>query len=418
MTDQTEKPYEILLKNGHVIDPANQIDRPMDVAIQKGRIAAVAPAIPAQEAAQVVDLSGLYITPGILDIHTHVYQYRYPVSGGITCIDADAHMLASGVTTTVDVGSVGWKNFNDFMEFTIARAKVRILVMINIAANGMADTVSEQTMADMQPQVAASVALAYPDIIVGVKTAHYWTQLPWDDHHLPWASVERGVEAGELCGKPVMVDFWPRPPERSYPDLLLKKLRPGDIHTHVFAQQFPIVNKAGKVNDFMFAARQRGILFDVGHGAGSFWFRNAVPAFQDGFPPDTISTDLHTGSVLGMAYSMQNTMSKFLCMGMPLQEVIWRSTSRPAELIRRPELGTLTPGAEADVAVFEVHERKPGSEQRFSYMDCGRARLTGNYKLECRLTLRAGQVLFDPSGLAMPEWVDAPAPYWVNPSEK
>jgi dihydroorotase len=361
-----------------------------------------------------VDVSGLYVTPGILDIHTHVYQYRVPKEGGITCIDPDAHMLASGVTTTVDVGSVGWKNFSDFMEYTVARAKVRVLAMINIAANGMADTISEQTMADMQPRVAASVALAYPDLIVGIKTAHYWTQHPWDDDHLPWASVERGVEAGELCGKPVMVDFWPRPPERSYPDLLLKKLRPGDIHTHVFAQQFPIVNKAGKVNDFMFEARQGGILFDVGHGAGSFWFRNAVPAFKDGFPPDTISTDLHTGSVLGMACSMQNTMSKFLCMGMPLQEVIWRSTSRAAELIRRPELGTLSPGAEADLAVFELHARKSG----FGYMDCGRAKLTGDYRLECRLTLRAGQTLFDPTGLTMPEWVDAPTPYWVNPTEK
>lgn len=410
---------DLLIKGGRVIDPANGVDGLFDVAVVNGKIAQVAKTIPPETAARVVDASGQVVTPGILDIHTHVFQYRpLPNSGGLGAVHADAHLFSSGVTTTVDAGTIGWKNFADFMENTVAGSKVRILSFINIAANGMADSVSEQTMGDMQPQVAASLALAYPEQIVGIKAAHYWTQLPWDERHLPWASVERAVEAGELCGKPVMVDFWPRPPERSYPDLILKKLRPGDIHTHVFAQQFPIVEKNGnaspytRVNPFMFEARQRGVLFDLGHGAGSFWFRNAAPAFRDGFPPDTLSTDLHMGSINGPALSMQQCMSKFLNMGMPLPEVIWRSTSRPAELIRRPELGTLSLGAEADLAIFKLHQ---GS---FSFSDCGRARLSGSQKLECVFTLRAGEVVFDPSGMSMPEWVDAPAAYWVNPSEK
>jgi dihydroorotase len=207
-----------------------------------------------------------------------------------------------------------------------------------------------------------------------------------------------------------MVDFWPRPPERPYPDLILKKLRPGDIHTHVFAQQFPVVGADGKTSDFLFEARERGVLFDLGHGAGSFWFRNAVPAFRDGFPPDTLSTDLHMGSINGPALSMQNVMSKFLNIGMPLPEVIWRSTQRAAEVIRRPELGTLSPGAEADLAVFKLLEGK------FGFIDCGKARLSGTQKLECVFTLRAGQVVFDPGGMSMPEWPQAPAPYWVNPA--
>ena len=402
--------YDLLLHGGRVIDPANQIDGLQDIAIKDGKIALVAPGISKSEAAQCVGVSGLVVTPGILDIHTHVYTFRSSSSNYVEGVNADAHLLASGVTTTVDVGTAGWQHFLDFKENIIDRAKVRILALINIARCGMVDASSEQNITDMQPGVAASLAQAYPDIIVGIKTAHYWTKEPFDALHPPWASVERAVEAGELCGLPVMVDFWPRLPERPYPELILSKLRPGDIHTHVFAQQFPIVNDKGKVNDFMFAARERGVIFDLGHGAGSFWFRNAVPAFKDGFPPDSLSTDLHMGNINGPVLSMQLTMSKFLSMGMPLVEVVQRSTTNPARYISRPELGTLSPGAEADVAVFRLLE---GS---FSFADCGKARMDGQYRLECQLTLRHGQVAFDPFGLSMPTWEQAPAPYWVNPS--
>lgn len=404
------EPFDLLLKGGWVIDLANAIDGPMDVAIRAGKIARVAGGMDPASAAQCVDVSGLYVTPGILDIHTHVYPFRPRAKSEVESVNADAHLLASGVTTTVDVGTAGWQDFMDFKEHFIDRSKVRILAMVNIARGGMVEAESEQRMADMDPRLAADVALAFPQVVVGIKTAHYWTKDPWDAEHLPWASVERAVEAGERCGKPVMVDFWPRPPERPYPQLILEKLRPGDIHTHVFAQQFPIINEQGRVNGFLFAARRRGVIFDLGHGAASFWFRNAVRAFRDGFPPDTISTDLHMANINGPVLSMQQTMSKFLAMGMPLAEVIRRSTVAPAQVIGRPELGTLSPGAEADVAVF----RK--LEGTFSYADCGRARLTGSGRLECVLTLRAGQVVFDPAGYSMPEWEQAPAPYWVNPA--
>ncbi len=402
--------FDILLQGGRVIDPANGVDSLQDVAIKDGKIARVAPGISKSEAAQSVDVSGLVVTPGIVDIHTHVYTFRPSSKNYVEGVNADAHLLASGVTTTVDVGTAGWQHFLDFKENIIDQAKVRILALINIARGGMVDSNSEQNIADMQPTVAASLAQAYPEIILGIKTAHYWTKDPFDALHPPWASVERAVEAGELCGLPVMVDFWPRLPERPYPELILNKLRPGDIHTHVFAQQFPIVNAAGKVNDFMVDARQRGVIFDLGHGAGSFWFRNAVPAFKDGFPPDSISTDLHMGNINGPVQSMQLTMSKFLSMGMPLAEVIQRSTINPAREIRRPELGSLSPGAEADVAVFRL------LEGNFSFADCGKARMDGQYRLECALTLRAGKVVFDPGGLSMPAWEQAPAPYWVNPT--
>lgn len=401
--------FDLLLKGGRVIDPANTINGTMDVGIAAGKIARLAASIPPEEAAQTLDVAGLYVTPGILDVHTHVYLFRTSAKSYVEGVNADAHLFPAGVTTTVDAGTAGWKMFWDFKEAIIDRAKVRILAFLNIASNGMMDAESEQTVADMNPQVVASMVQAYPDILVGIKTAHYWTNKPWDALHPPWASVERAVQAGELCGKPVMVDFWPRPPERPYPDLILNKLRPGDIHTHVFAQQFPILSADGKANDFLFAARQRGVRFDLGHGAGSFWFRNAVPALRDGFSPDTISTDLHMGNINGPVSSMLNTMSKCLCMGMPLEEVIQRSTSLPAQLIGRPELGMLSTGAGADVAVFKL------LEGTFGYTDCGKAKMIGSQKLECQLTLRAGQIVYDPNGMSLPLWEQAPEPYWKMP---
>jgi len=402
--------YDLLLTGGHLLDPANHIDKPMDLAVLDGKVAGVEPAIDPNQAARVVDVSGLIVTPGILDIHTHVYPFKPSSKSYVESVHADAHLLASGVTTTVDAGTAGWEHFLDFKEGTIDRMKVRILAFLNIARSGMVDASSEQNPAHLDPQIAASLVKAYPEILIGIKTAHYWTRDPWDSVHTPWASVDKAIEAAELCGRPVMVDFWPRPPERPYPDLILEKLRPGDFHTHVFAQQFPVLDASGKVSDFMFAARQRGVLFDLGHGAASFWFRKAAPAIQGGFTPDTISTDLHMANINGPVLSMQQTMSKVLNMGVPLPEVIQRSTSIPARLIGHPELGSLSLGAEADIAVFQLHQG------RFTFADCGGARLSGSQNLECRLTLRRGEIVFNPSGLGMPEWQSAPPAYWQMPA--
>ncbi|MEZ4611581.1 MAG: amidohydrolase family protein [Caldilineaceae bacterium] len=251
----------------------------------------------------------------------------------------------------------------------------------------------------------------YPDVCVGVKTAHYWT-LPWDAEHPPWAAVDRAIQAADLCGKPVMYDFWPRPPERSYQELILEKARPGDIHTHVYAQQFPVVDDAGMPTPWMHEARARGVIFDVGHGAGSFWFRNGYRAIQNGFPPDSISTDLHTGNVHWAVVDMLTTMSKILNCGMSLYDVVKCSTVNPANEIGHPELGHLSVGAEADIAVLR---QRTGE---FSYIDCGRAKLTGDRKLECAMTVRAGNIVYDPGGLSLPEWTDAPPAYWVIPDRQ
>jgi dihydroorotase len=242
--------------------------------------------------------------------------------------------------------------------------------------------------------------------VVGIKTAHYWTSLPFDDLHPAWESVEKSVEAGNKCDMPVMVDFWPRPPVRSYSELILEKLRPGDIHTHVYARQFPVVDDDGNVEPYMFKARERGIWFDLGHGAASFWYRNGARAIANGFGPDSISTDLHMGNIIGPVFSMQDTMSKCMAMGMSLEDVIYRSTVTPAQAIHRPELGTLSIGAEADVAVLDLQKGL------FPLQDCGYTRIDAQERLKCRLTLRAGKIIYDRDARTVPKWEDARPEYW------
>ncbi len=392
--------YDLLLIGGHVIDPANQINQQMDVAIKAGRIAAVAEGIDHALAEKVIDVTGNYVTPGLIDIHVHVYHTREPETLSVI---ADHHSFRSGVTTVVDTGTAGAKHFLHFKRTVMDLSKTRIFAYINIVKSGMLGDF-EQDIDEMDPELAAATVLAYPDQCVGIKTAHYWTYQPFDDRHPPWAAVDLAVEAAEICGKPLMVDFWPRE-GRSYADMLAK-LRPGDIHTHMYAQQFDILDENNQPLPFMRNARERGIIFDLGHGAGSFWWRKAIPAYENGFGPDSISTDLHIGNVNGVVFDMITTMSKILSMGMPLEEVIYRSTVTPANEIGHPELGNLSVGAEADVAVIR-HD-----EGHFGYTDCGPAKMIGTQKLTCQLTLRAGQIVYDVDGLSMPVWIDAPPAYW------
>src|SRR5437588_12357482 len=407
--------YDLLLKGGHVIDPANHLDAVMDVAVLKDKIAAVEKDIPASQGGKVVNASGLYVTPGLIDIHFHIGHGGAPLNWFTP--EARAHIgplgipadlaLQSGVTTLVDAGTAGAETFLQEKEEIIDHAKVRVLAFLNIVANGMNGGL-EQTVDQMDPKRCAETIRKYPDILIGVKTAHYWTEDPWDPEHTPWAAVDRAEECAKTANVPVMFDFWPRPPERSYAELILKKARPGDIHTHVFAQQFPIILPDGKLNPIMTEARQRGVIFDVGHGAGSFWFRNAVPAMKQGFVPDSMSSDLHTGNY--RVLSMAEVMSKFLAMGEPLQDLVQRATVNPAREILHPELGTLSVGRDADIAVFEQ------LRGNFGYTDCGYAKLNGNVKLVARMTVRAGRILYDPSGLSMIEWEKARPQYFNTPT--
>lgn len=405
--------YDLLLKGGHVIDPANHIDAVMDVAVSGGKIAAVEKDIPATSVGKVVDVSGLYVTPGLIDIHYHIGFGGAPLNWFDP--EARAHeeplaipadlALQSGVTTIVDAGTSGAETFLQEKERVLDHAKVRVLAFLNIVANGMMGGL-EQSLDEMDVKRCSDMINKYPNLIVGVKTAHYWTEQPWDAEHTPWAAVDRAIACAQATNRPVMFDFWPRP-DRTYSDLILKKARPGDIHTHVFAQQFPIILPDGKLNPIMLEARQRGVIFDVGHGAGSFWFRNAVPAAKQGFLPDSISTDLHSGNYTILSYD--DVISKFRAMGVPLDDLIKRSTVNPANEIHHPELGTLSVGKDADIAVLqELHGK-------FGYTDCGFARMEGDVRVMARMTVRAGRILYDPSGLSMVEWEKARAQYFTSP---
>jgi dihydroorotase len=411
--------YDLLLKGGHVIDPANHIDRIMDVAVDAGKIAAVQSDISANEARKVVDATGLYVTPGLIDIHVHVGQGGAPLDWFSPSaplhlaplkIPADLN-LASGVTTIVDAGTSGADTFLAEKEEVIDRSQIRVLAWLNIVANGMNGGL-EQDLDQMNVDRCAETIHKYRKYIVGVKTAHYWTVKPWDAEHSPWVGVDRAEACGREADVPIMVDFFPRPPERPYSDLILKKMRPGDIHTHVFAQQFPIVLPGGKVNPIMWEARKRGVIFDVGHGSASFWWRNAAPAIQQGFQPDSISTDIHEGNLHQFVLSFDNVASKFLAMGESLEDVIRQSTVNPAREIHRPDLGTLSVGSVADIAVLQL------LHGQFSYADCGFARLDGNQKLMARMTIRAGAVVYDPSGLSMVEWQKARQEYFATPTNQ
>ena len=406
--------FDLVLKGGHVVDPANDIDSPMDVGVRDGKIVRMEIDIPTDDSDHTIDVSERWVTPGLIDIHVHSYHLRKALtdpdtnSGKFTgSLMVDAHFLKEGVTTCVDTGTAGAEEIEHFRRTVIEKSICRQFAYVNISAPGMGDP--EQTVSNLDPKKAAAAANDHHDVVVGIKTAHFWTKLPFDEDHPPWASVDNAVKAGEICDMPVMVDFWPRPPERPYDDLILKHLRPGDIHTHVFARQFPILDDNGKIYDYMFAARERGIHFDLGHGAASFWFRNGVPALRQGFPPDSISTDLHLGNINGHVHSMLDCLSKYLAMGMPFQEVIYRSTVTPSRAIRHPELGTLSIGADADIAVLSRRQGK------FSFRDCGWGRISGNERLECDLTLRSGNIVWDRSGLTCPDWKDAGPSYFDLP---
>ncbi len=391
--------YDLLLRGGHVIDPRNSISAVRDVAIAGGKIAEVGTALNPADALKTVDASGLYVTPGLIDIHTHVYTgtgERGSYAGN-SSVYPDGFALRVGVTTVADAGSSGWRNFDDFKTRVIDISKTRVLAFLNIVGNGMRGGKFENDLADMEVKPTADMALRHPGLIVGIKTAHYTGP--------EWAPVERAVEAGTLANVPIMVDFGSNLPERPLAELVTKKLRPGDIYTHMYSGLRGEQDPSGHVNPGMIEGRKRGVIFDVGHGGGSFLWRIAFPAIKEGFLPDSISTDLHIGSMNAGMKDMLNVMSKFLAMGLTLDQVIARSTWNPAREIKQDGLGHLSVGAVADVAVLRVEKGK------FGFADMYGARLDATERLTCELTLRDGKVLYDQNGLSRPDWRSLPADY-------
>ncbi|MBA2602852.1 MAG: amidohydrolase/deacetylase family metallohydrolase [Acidobacteria bacterium] len=394
---EAQSEYEVLLKGGHVIDPRNGIDGVMDVAIASGKIARVASDIAVAGARQIVDARGLHVTPGAVDLHGHVFYGTDPdayLSDGISSVPPDGFTFRAGVTTVVDAGGAGWRNFPQFKRQVIDRSATRVLCFLNIVGHGMKGGAAEQDLADMNPRLTAQRVRQFPGVIVGIKTAHY--------RGPEWDAVDRAVEAGRLADVPVMVDFGTFGPDRPFEELVLERLRPGDIYTHQYRRDVPMLDANGKVREYLFQARKRGVLFDVGHGSGSFSFFQAVPAVAQGFVPDSLGTDLHTSSMAGGMKDMTNLMSKFLNLGMSLPDVVLRATWNSAQIIKRTDLGHLSEGAVADVAVFRLVKGE------FGFLDDRLTRLKGDRRLECELTLREGRVVWDLNGLAGRDW-DAPS---------
>ena len=375
------QPYDLLLRGGYLIDPKNEIAGHRDIAVRDGKVAAVEASIAAEQARQVVDVSGLFIAPGLIDIHTHLFTTtNIPGAwAGDSSVRPDSYSFRSGVTTMVDAGSSGWRNFEAFRQTVIDRAATRVFALINIAGFGMITDITEQ--ADFNPEEVVRLAQKHRDVVVGVKSAHY--------RGPDWGSVDKAVAAGREAGLPVMVDFGYFLRQRPFWELVGEHLRPGDMPTHCFRGPVPWVDANGKLYDYLWRARERGIKFDVGHGGGSFVFRNAAPAIAQGFFPDSISTDLHTGSMNKAMMDMPTVMSKFLALGMPLRDVIAASGWNPARQIGHDELGHLSVGAVADVAVMRL------DTGNFRFRDGEGGSVSATQRLAAELTLKDGAVVWD-----------------------
>jgi dihydroorotase len=396
---QAPASFDVLVKGGHVIDPKNGIDAVMDIAIKAGKIFKVGKNLPASEAKQVVDATGLKVVPGIIDMHAHVFAGTQPdhyLSDGLSALMPDGYTFRVGVTTVVDCGGAGWRNFATFKKNVIDISQTRVLSFLNIVGEGMRGGNYEQDIADMNPKLAANTAKQYKDYIVGFKLAHF--------NGADWTPTTRAVEAGKLAELPVIIDFGGSQPNLSIQELFFKHLRPGDIYTHTYAalngaREEIIDASTGTLKPFVLEAQKRGIIFDVGYGGASFNYTQAIPALKAGLFPNTISTDLHTGSMNSSMKDQLSVMSKFMNLGMPLFEVIKASTWKPAQVINRNNLGHLTEGAEADIAILNIRKGNFGFYDKTGY------KVNGTEKFECELTIKGGKVVYDLNGLANPIYV-------------
>jgi len=388
--------YDLVIKNGHIIDKKNNIDFIGDIGISNGIIKYVGEELPINSSRKIINAESLIVVPGLIDIHSHNFHGTIPnryLSNSFSALPPDGFSFRSGITTIVDVGGAGWKNFEVFKEQVIEKSKTRVLAFLNIIGLGMQGGEIEQNIDDMDAMLTAEMANKYPEHIVGIKLAHF--------NGYNWIPVDKVTKAGELSDRPVMIDFGGSNPLMPLDSLLLHKLRPGDIFTHTYANvrgRMSIVDGNNKLHDFVKEAQNKGIIFDVGHGGGSFAFSQAIPAINQGLKPNTISTDLHTGSMNGGMKDLLNVMSKFLNMGLNLNEVITSVTWDAAKSIKKENLGNLSVGSIADITILNLREGD------FGFIDTKNKKMNGTKKLECELTIKDGKIVYDLNGLASLKW--------------
>ncbi|MCC7008519.1 MAG: amidohydrolase/deacetylase family metallohydrolase [Acidobacteria bacterium] len=389
-TSAQQPAYDLLLKGGHVVDGRSSLSAIRDVAIKGRTIAAIAENIPAARAARTVDARGLYVAPGLIDIHVHVFtgEKTATYAGGDLSVWPDNYGLRTCTTTMVDAGSSGWRSFEDFKRRVIDRSKTRVLAFLNIVGVGMREGQLEQNVEDMDAQATADMAQKYKDLVVGIKSAHY--------NGPGWTPYERAEAAGRMANVPVMVDFGGNVRNgRSIMELFTKYFRPGDIYTHMYGGVRGEQDAATRGPSAAFIeGRKRGIVLDVGHGGGSFRWSAAVPMVEAGLLPDSISTDLHTSSSQSGMKDLLDVMSKFLALGLSVEDVLVRATWNPAREIKRDTLGHLSVGAPADVAVLRVEDGQ------FGFYDQVNARVAGTRRFACEITLRDGTAVWDANARA------------------
>lgn len=372
-------PYDLILAGGTVIDPASGLHDRRDVGIAGGRIAAIEPSIAGGDATDLIDAGGAYVVPGLVDLHVHVYPGVADLS-----VEADPTCLGRGATTVVDAGSSGANTFPGFRRWVIEPSRGRILAYLNISLAGQIDPflgeLHDLRFAD--PERAAAVALANPDVIVGFKVR--LSEMLAGRNGL--AGLDRALEAGRATNLPVMVHIGGTPFDS---EEVLARLRPGDVVTHAYTGWQPgaIVSDAGRLVPGAREARDRGVRFDVGHGAGSFTWPVAEAALGDGFRPDTISSDLHRFNIATPVHDLATTLSKFLLLGLTLDEVVAMATTAPAAALgpAGAGLGTLAVGAEADVTVLRLEEG------RFALEDSAGTVREARQRLVPLAVVRAGQ---------------------------